>query len=159
LWEKYRLKKSHLGVKILKQYEKMLINLMDGLDKHLEFEKKILLLEECGRKCIRDKNEKLIQKANKLYKNSNDLKDFLGKFSKIYDSLKITDDEIIIIWEKCLCPIINKIPTGMISSTFCNCSRGWVKELFEGAIEKPVEVILEESITKGNSRCKLRVNI
>lgn len=132
----------------MRRYEKMMINLMDGFDKHLEAEKKILLLEECGRKCIRDKNEKLIQNANKLYKNSNDLKDFLEKFSKIYDSLQITDDEVVIIWAKCFCPIINKIPAGKISSTYCNCSRGWVKELFEGAIEKPVEKFLRNPLQK-----------
>ncbi|NHK30348.1 MAG: hypothetical protein FK730_03290 [Asgard group archaeon] len=141
----------------MKQYEKMLINLIEGFDKHLKPEKKILLLEECGRKCIRDTKEELIKKANKLYKNSNDLKDFLIKFSKIYDSLQIKDDEIIIIWEKCFCPVIGKIPPGKISPTFCHCSQGWVKELFEGAIEQPIDVIIEESVTKGDARCMLRV--
>lgn len=137
----------------------MMVNLMDGFDKHLESEKKILLLEECGRKCIQDRHENLIQKAKVLYKNSNDLEEFLGKLSKIYESLQITDDEIAFIWDKCYCPVINKIPAGKISPTFCNCSRGWVKELLEIATEKPVEVILEETVTNGNTRCKLRVII
>jgi predicted hydrocarbon binding protein len=135
----------------------MMINLMEGFDRHLEPEKKILLLEECGRKCIRDTNEELIKNTNELYKNSNDLKDFLEEFNKLYDSLQIIDDEVIIIWEKCFCPIIGKIPPDMISSTFCHCSRGWVKELFEGAMEQPIDVIIEESITKGDSRCRLRI--
>ncbi|NHJ41006.1 MAG: hypothetical protein FK731_13325 [Asgard group archaeon] len=141
----------------MKHYEKMIVNIIDGFDEHLESEKKILLLEDCGRKCIHDRFEKLIQKANKLYKSSNDLNDFLVKFGKIYDSMQIIDDEIIIVWEKCSCPVINKIPAGKISSTFCHCSRGWVKELFEVATGKSVEVILEESITKGDSRCKVNV--
>ena len=143
----------------MRKYEKMMINLVDGLDKHLEPEKKILLLEECGRKCIRDKGERFIQNANELYKKSNDVMDFFEKFSKVYDSLHVTDDEVAVIYPKCLCPIINKIPSEKISSSYCNCSRGWVKELFESATEKPVEVILDESITKGNTRCKLRVII
>ncbi|NPE08456.1 MAG: hypothetical protein GNW80_09280 [Asgard group archaeon] len=143
----------------MERCEKMMINLMDGFDKHLDPEKKILLLEECGRKCIHDRHKKLIQDAKSLYKNSNDMKEFLGKLSKIYDSLQITKEEVAFIWDKCYCPVINKIPAGKISPTFCNCSRGWVKELLETAIEKPVEVILEETVTKGNSRCKLRVLI
>ena len=143
----------------MRKFEKMMINLVNGFDKHLDPEKKILLLEECGRKCIRDKGERFIQNANDLYKNSKDLQDFLEKFSKIYDSLHITDDEVAVIYPKCLCPTINKIPPGKISPTYCNCSRGWVKELFESATEKAVEVFLDESITKGNTRCKLRVVI
>ncbi|HUT81705.1 MAG TPA: DUF6144 family protein [Candidatus Bathyarchaeia archaeon] len=141
----------------MKQYEKMMINLMEGFDQHLEPEKKILLLEECGRKCIHDRREKLIQDAKLLYKNSNDLKDFLVKLSKIYESFHVTDEEIVFIWDKCYCPIIGKIPVGKISPTICHCSQGWVKELFESVTEKSVEVILEETITKGNSRCKLKV--
>lgn len=143
----------------MKRYEKMIINLMDGFDKHLEPEKKILLLEECGRKCIHDKHEKLIQNAKMLYKNSIDMKGFLGKLSKIYDSLQVTDDEVAFIWTKCGCPIINKIPKGKLSPTFCHCSQGWVKELLEVATEKSVKVFLDETITKGNTRCKLRVVI
>lgn len=143
----------------MKRSEKMMINLMEGFDKHLEPEKKKLLLEECGRKCIQDRHEILLQDAKMLYKNSNDMNEFLGKLSKIYESLQITDEEIAFVWEKCFCPIINKIPAGEISPTFCNCSRGWVKELLEGATEKPVEVFIDESITKGDTRCKLRIII
>lgn len=146
-----------VGEKIMKRYEKLLIDMMDGFDTYLEPEKKVLLLEECGRKCIQDRHHKLIQDAKKLYKNSNDLKDFLGKLSKRYESLQVSDQEVAFIWDKCYCPVIGKIPVGKISPTFCNCSRGWVKELLEVAIEKPVEVIIDEAVTKGDNRCKLRV--
>ena len=137
--------------------EKMMINLMEGFDKHLDREKKILLLEECGRKCIQDRHEKLLQDAKLLYKNSNDMNEFLIKLSGIYESLQVSDEEIAFVWDKCYCPIINKIPKGKISPTFCNCSRGWVKELLESATNKPVEVFIDESVTKGDTRCKLRV--
>ena len=143
----------------MNQSEKMIINLIDGFDKLLESDKKILLLEECGRKCIQDRHKKLLRDAKMLYKNSSNVSEFLAKLSKIYDSLQITDQEVAFVWEKCFCPIIGRIPVGKISPTFCNCSRGWVKELIEGSIEKPVKVFIDESITKGDSRCKLRVII
>ena len=137
----------------------MITNLVDEFDKHLSSEKKNLILEECGRKCIQDRHKKLLQDAKSLYKNSNDMKEFLEKLSKRYTSLHVTDEEIAFIWDKCYCPIINKIPAEKISPTYCNCSRGWVKELLENAINKPVDVFIEESVTKGNSRCKLTVKI
>lgn len=143
----------------MKQCEKMIIDLMVGFDHHLELEKRIILLEECGRKCIHDRREKLIQDAKALYQNSMDMNDFLKRLSKIYTSLHITTNEVAFIWDKCYCPIIANIPSGQISPTFCNCSRGWVKELIESATGQSVDVVIDEAVTKGDSRCKLRVII
>ncbi|NHJ85588.1 MAG: hypothetical protein FK734_09010 [Asgard group archaeon] len=141
----------------MEQYEKMMIHLMEGFDEHLESEKKIILLEECGRKCIQDRRVELIQDAKKAYQESNDMNDFLKRLSVIYPSLHVSDDEVAFIWEDCGCPIIGKIPPGEISPTICYCSRGWVKELLKAATGKSVEVIIDEAITKGDPHCKLRV--
>lgn len=143
----------------MKRYEKIMIDLMEGFDKHLEKENRIILLEECGRKCIQDRRKKLIKDAKTISKNSNNLKEYLVKLSEIYGSLHVSEEEIAFIWDKCYCPIIGKIPAGQISPTFCYCSRGWVKELLEIAAKEPVEVTIDEAITKGDSRCKLRVII
>ena len=143
----------------MEQYEKLMIDLMDGFDKYLESEKSIIILEECGRKCLQNRHEKLINDAKKIYNDSKDLNDFFIKLSKIYSYLQIKDEEVAFVWDNCYCPVIGKIPAGQISPTICNCSRGWVKELIEGSIGKSVEVIIDESITNGDSRCKLRVII
>lgn len=143
----------------MKQFEKILIGLMDGFDRHLELDKRILILEECGRKCIQDRRKKLIKNAEIISKNSNDINDYLVQLSKVYESLHVSYEEVVFIWDKCYCPVIGKIPAGKISSTFCNCSRGWVKELVEIGAKESVEVIIDEAITKGDSRCKLRVII
>jgi predicted hydrocarbon binding protein len=52
---------------------------------------------------------------------------------------------------------VNKIPKGKLSKTYCNCSRGWAKALFEGATGKPVEVTMEKSIINGDNECKFRI--
>jgi predicted hydrocarbon binding protein len=52
---------------------------------------------------------------------------------------------------------VNKIPLGQLSATYCNCSRGWAKALFEGALGRPVEVVMEESIVEGDDQCKFRI--
>ncbi len=38
-------------------------------------------------------------------------------------------------------------------STFCSCSGGWIKQLWEGVLGIPLEVKLSESILKGNDQC------
>jgi hypothetical protein len=41
--------------------------------------------------------------------------------------------------------------------SYCYCSVGWVKEMFEQALERPVEVRLEASVLRGDEACQLRV--
>jgi predicted hydrocarbon binding protein len=52
---------------------------------------------------------------------------------------------------------VNKILPSKLSATYCTCSRGWAKALFEEALGRPVEVIMEESIVKGDKQCKFRI--
>jgi hypothetical protein len=53
--------------------------------------------------------------------------------------------------------MVNKMPEGQMSPTWCNCSVGWVKALFEGATGRSVGVILEKSVIKGDDGCRLMV--
>jgi hypothetical protein len=46
-----------------------------------------------------------------------------------------------------------------ISPTFCCCSGGWVKQLWEGVFEEHVDVWLHESLLKGDDRCTHAVRI
>jgi hypothetical protein len=42
---------------------------------------------------------------------------------------------------------------------YCNCSVGWAKALFEGALGRPVDVTLEKSIIAGENECRLRIEL
>jgi hypothetical protein len=52
----------------------------------------------------------------------------------------------------CHCGLVKADMEGM-SPTFCCCSGGWVKQLWEGVLGVPLEVTLTESILKGDERC------
>jgi hypothetical protein len=58
----------------------------------------------------------------------------------------------------CHCPLV-KGSDQEISATFCCCSGGWVKQLWEGVFEQPVEVGLSESLLRGDKRCTHAVQI
>jgi len=45
-----------------------------------------------------------------------------------------------------------------LNGTFCLCSRGWVKIVFETTLERPVRVKLEKAIGRGDDICKYNVH-
>jgi len=137
-----------------KRMERWIACLMTGLDEHVDDETRAKLLEQCGRQCI---SQSFIKKAQGIYKKSENINEFLDKFGKIYKHLHREGDNVYLVYPKCYCSFVNKILPGNLSATYCNCSRGWAKALFEGALGKPVEVIMEKSIIKGDKQCRLRI--
>lgn len=127
-----------------------------GLDENVDKETLAKVLEQCGRQC---QSQNFIKKARSIYEKSKDVSDFLDKFGKIYKHLHKEGDNIYIVCPKCYCSVVNKIPPGKLSATYCNCSRGWAKALFEGALKRPVEVTMEESIKQGDKQCKFKITL
>jgi hypothetical protein len=58
----------------------------------------------------------------------------------------------------CLCPMVETNPAGL-SSTFFNCSLGYVKEMHEQIFKKPVNVQLLSSVLRGDPRCKFKITV
>ena len=58
----------------------------------------------------------------------------------------------------CMCPLVESGPPGL-SPTFCYCSTGYVKEIFERTTGKPVTVDLIESLKMGGKDCVFGITI
>jgi len=58
----------------------------------------------------------------------------------------------------CLCPMVESKPAGL-SSTYCLCSLGYVKEMNEQTFGRRVEVELLDSVLKGGKRCRFKVTV
>jgi len=134
--------------------EKWIAALMDGLDKNVEEKTLAKVLEKCGRQC---QSQSFIKKARSLYEKSKSIDEFLDKLGKIYKHLHKDGDRVYLVYPRCYCSQVNKIPKGKLSGAYCNCSRGWAKALFEGALSRNVEVIKEKSIIGGDSECRFRI--
>ena len=130
--------------------------MMTGLDEHVDKETIAKVLEQCGRQC---QSQSLIKKARNIYEKSKNVDDFLDNFGKVYKHLHREGNSLYIVYPRCYCSIVNKIPSGKLSATYCNCSRGWAKALFEGALERPVEVTMEQSMKQGDKQCKFRITL
>jgi hypothetical protein len=58
----------------------------------------------------------------------------------------------------CLCPMVESKPAGL-SKTYCLCSVGYVKAMFEQTFGKPVDVQLVDSVLYGGKRCKFKITL
>jgi predicted ArsR family transcriptional regulator len=134
--------------------ENWITNLMEGLENNVDKETIAKILEQCGRQC---QSQSFIKKAKAIYDKSKNINDFLNKLAQVYKHLHREGNKVYIIYPKCYCSQVNKIPKGKLSGTYCNCSRGWAKALFEGATGKPIEVNMEESIINGDDQCRFEV--
>ncbi|NIO36417.1 hypothetical protein GTO27_01795 [Candidatus Bathyarchaeota archaeon] len=137
-----------------KRLEKWISCIIEGLDEHVDEETRREILERCGRQC---QSQSFIKKAQSIYRKSKNVDEFLDEFKKVYRQLRREGDNVYIIYPKCYCSFVNKIPHEKLSATYCNCSRGWAKALFEGVLGKSVEVIMEKSIVNGDDECKFRL--
>ncbi len=139
----------------MKHLHKWLKTLMEGLDNELDEETKVKILENCGRNCI---PRSFASKAKNCNKEAKNVDEFLERLGKVWKHVHREDGDVYVVYEKCYCPIV-KTYSGELSSTWCNCSRGWTKELFEEALGKPVKVVLEKSVRQGDKECRFRVHL
>ncbi len=137
-----------------KRIEQWITQLIAGLDEHVDEETRVKILEQCGRQC---QSQSFITKARGLHEKSKNIDEFLDNLEQVYKNLHREGDKVYIVYPKCYCSHVNKIPPRKLSATYCSCSRGWAKALFEGALGRPVEVVMEESIVKGDKQCKFRI--
>ena len=136
----------------IKFMQNWISNLMKNMDQHLGEKEKIKLLEECGRDCARIH----AQKEAKKYQGQ--LEGWLGTMRKWVgaENIRKEGDVVHVMYSKCFCPLVQDAPP-LMSNTYCNCSRGWLKEVFETVLEKSVKVKLEDSIMKGGKQCRFSV--
>jgi predicted hydrocarbon binding protein len=129
------------------------VNLLDALDREVDEETRVKVLESCGRKCI---GEGFLKKAEAIAEKSKSTEEFLEGLGKVWKHLSISRDGVFVVYEQCYCPLV-KGYQGKVPPSFCNCSVGWIKELFETALKRPVRVDKIGTIKQGNRQCKFKI--
>ena len=74
-------------------------------------------------------------------------------------SLQLKNNTITGGYDHCYCGQVKKTQEPFPSTTYCHCSVGWYKQLFETALEKPVEVKITRSIISGAESCEFIIHI
>ncbi len=127
----------------------------DNLDSELDQTTRIKLLVANGRACYRHSREGRTATPISINKLVDKLQKYEGK-----ENVRLEDNIVYFNYQtpdgKCLCPLVEAGPKEL-SHTYCNCSVGYVTEMFSQAIGKPVAVELLESLRRGGTGCKFKV--
>jgi predicted hydrocarbon binding protein len=132
--------------------------LMDNFERQFPEDVLIKVMENCGRRCI---GATTIEKAKGIKRNTKNLAELIDGLNKQHiggGRLKLENNKIEVEYGKCYCSMVSKTKE-RFSSTYCNCSRGYLLELFEQIFEKTVKVDLIESVIQGAKSCRFIIHI
>jgi predicted hydrocarbon binding protein len=142
--------------KLLERAGGVLSSIIRSLDKvGLETRKKIM--ELCGEACARSDGD--LEIAERIAEETADENEIVARVNREIawcGTWTRKDNTIQCTCVKCGCPLVRKKVVDL-SGTFCYCSRGWVKKIFETSLKKSVNVELEKSIGRGDKVCKFVV--
>jgi predicted hydrocarbon binding protein len=128
--------------------------LMTNMDEQFDEKARAKLMESCGRDCARRGAIRMAQSARgDVRKLVQSLSNILGKKNCFMDG-----NVVHLGYDKCYCELVAEGPE-RLSDTYCNCSRGWVLEMFETAAQKPVQVELLQTIKRGAPSCRFLVRL
>lgn len=149
--------------------QKWIKRFIDILDSELDEETRIRILESNGKSCYRahleEANktpesipqktpEEMVQMWNKYSGGESEAAKLEG--NEIYLKYIKTENGLLVKDGYCLCPHVENGPKGL-SGSYCHCSAGFLKEMFNTWLKKPVEVELLESVKRGGNSCSFRI--
>jgi hypothetical protein len=138
-----------------KQIHGYLKSLMDSLDRNLSEAERVAVQEANGRACAARGGS--LDWARSF---NGDVDAFLAEMRKhIGAGNAVREGKIIrLAYEKCFCPLVADLKDP-ISPSYCLCTQGWTKAVYEGLTGKPVRVALHASIKRGDPKCLIDVEI
>ena len=149
------------------QGQMVIRRIMQQLDSKVDQSTRDAIMESCGQACYEGAHGK--RSAEKP--TPEQVEKFLAGMRKYVgaDNVRQSGDEILIYFRYtanpqglktsdgyCLCPILEDAPKD-ISPTYCHCSVGYVKEIFERGLGKPARVEVTETVLRGGKSCRFTV--
>jgi len=130
-------------------------SLLKNMGEGMRREEAVKLLEACGRDCAR--RSTVLAKAEA---SRGDLDGFLKQLGQYIgaDHAVREGDRVRIIYPSCYCPMVSQGPD-TLPPLYCNCSRGWLLEIFAVVTGEAVQVELEKSIKRGDPRCEFLITL
>jgi len=108
--------------------------------------------------CICGPDMGTLNSFKKTYQTSTNLEEFVLNFNKQNQGITIenSNNALYLIYPQCYCSCVNQIDKS-ISKTWCFCTLGYTKKMFEYILDRNVDVSLIESVKTGSSICKIKV--
>ena len=144
--------------KLLRRAGAMLNSIMNGLGE-VDSETGQKIMELCGEACAQEDGD--IEIAKRIAREESGEDEILARTNKEISwcgSWTRRGNTIQSTCAKCGCPLVrNEVVS--LNGTFCYCSRGWVKTIFETLLGEPAKAELEKSIGLGDKVCKFVVHV
>jgi predicted hydrocarbon binding protein len=139
---------------------------MERLDALVDERTRFQIMENCGYKCA-EVNKRVIERAKARLKKYSNIEDFLEAEQRnpIKGTSLVREGNTLYQFHKpqslrmkCYCSLVNSAEE-KISPTYCHCSKGFVKKLWESILERPVNVDLIQSVMSGANECKFAIHL
>lgn len=118
------------------------------------------IMESSGRMCCGATCRKRAQQAVRGAQSINEIVKRLNKAHLGGGRLKVKDKHTVTGgYDQCYCGQVKHTKTPFPSLTYCHCSVGWYKQLFETTLGRPVDVEITQSIISGAKTCEFFIHI
>jgi len=118
------------------------------------------IMQECGRACFGPNNSAAVKRIKQA---SISLEEFIDKLNGKRlggGRLKVIDANTIAGgYDRCYCGQVKQTKEPFPTLTYCHCSTGWYRQLFEAALERPVNIQILQSIITGSDRCEFLIHL
>lgn len=154
----------------MEEGENWIRSLVDNADSMLDDRTKKQLLQACGRSCyinafgVAPSEKPTPEEAERfvmaLGAGGYEVKREEGKITIVYRWGRTHQNPWGLLMSDgyCMCPLVEKQEV-KISPTFCQCSTGFVKELFERYTGMPANVELLDSLKMGGKDCVFKIEL
>ena len=133
--------------------EKWISNLIEGLDNNLDEKTIAKILEQCGRQC---QSPSFIKKAKAIYEKSKNTDDFLKKLEQVYKHLHREGNKVYIVYPKCYCPQVNKIPKGKLQEPTATAHAAGPKHCLKEPQENPLKSTWKNPLSTETTNASLK---
>lgn len=133
--------------------------LLEGLEARVDGALLAEVLVSCGRGCI---PVNFIDRMVKVWRETADLGVLIDKINDSWSGVGADahvvrgDGELMVEYGECYCPLV-KDGVRELPLIWCECSRGWLMQLFESVLGEKVEVELLESVQMGGDKCRFKI--
>jgi predicted hydrocarbon binding protein len=134
--------------------EAWISTLMRAMEEQLGEQVRSQLMESCGRACAR---------RSSVMKTAQSCEGDVGRLVKtlagfLGEGTTLKGNIVQLKYPKCYCELVADGPA-RLPDVYCHCSEGWVKEMFEAAAQKKVQVETLQTIKRGADSCRFRITI
>ncbi len=129
-------------------------DLIDQADGQLTEDQRKALLEARGRSCAKS------GAARRAAAFKGNLDGWMAELQKHMgpDAARRAGDVVTVTYPKCFCPLVADLEEPL-SKSYCFCSAGWLKEVYETVSGGPVSVEILETVKRGGQRCRFEVKL